>query len=375
MIRRIYAQDMDKYLKAQKVFVLYGPRQVGKTTLVRSYLASCNYKYRFDTGEDLEVRNLFSSQSLKEIKEYAQGYDLIVIDEAQYIENIGLGLKLLVDHVPQIRVIATGSASFELASKVGEPLTGRKVSRVLYPISQMELLGELNKYDLKARLAEYLIYGSYPEVITEATLTEKREILRELVNSYLLRDILQLERVKSPKILVDILKLLAFQIGKDVSLSEIASGVKVDYKTVARYLDILQKTFVIFAIPGFSRNMRKEVQKNKRYYFVDNGIRNALITNFNSLENRGDVGALWENFIVVEKLKINEYQRQFLNFYYWRTYAQEEIDLVSEGDGKLSAFEIKYSASKAKFPNTFKNAYPTSSLHVINKNNYLDFLS
>ena len=280
-IPRIY-QNLSKYLKPNKAVVIYGPRQVGKTTLIQDYLSDCKMKYKLTSGENIKVQNIFNSQDFDAIKEYAQDYELIVIDEAQKIKGIGQGLKILVDHVPGIKIIATGSSSFELAGQIGEPLTGRKKTLNLFPVSQIELSQLYNPSEIKEKLSEYLIYGCYPEVVATKNINKKKELLEEISQSYLLKDILELEKVKSSKILLDMLRLLAFQVGNEVSLTEIAQQVGIDYKTVARYLDLFEKSFVIYNLRGYSKNLRKEVTRKSKYYFYDNGIRNAIISNFNS---------------------------------------------------------------------------------------------
>ena len=375
MLHRFYLSIFDNLLQPNKVLVIYGPRQIGKTTLVREYLRRTSFKYRFHTGEDLRVQNLLGSRDLKALQEFAEGQQLLIIDEAQRVPDVGLGLKMLVDHVDGLRIIATGSASFDLSGKIGEPLTGRKTTRILYSLAQMELLAESEKFDLRSSLDGFLLYGSYPEVLTSTSKAAKKECLHELVGSYLLKDILELERVKNPRHLLDLLKLLAFRIGRDVSLGELASNLGIDAKTVARYLDLLEKSFVIVTLSGFSRNLRKEISKSRRYFFFDNGIRNAVISNLNSLDLRDDVGALWENFVVMERLKKSHYERSFKNFYFWRTYDQKEIDLIEEADGKLAGFELKYSKRTVKKPEEFLNTYPGSTFEVIHRQNYLDFVT
>ena len=375
MIGRFYDDKIEEYLKPSKVLLIYGPRRVGKTTLVKSYLRKTSYKYRFETGDDIRFREIIQSESLQHLKEYSEGYDLIAIDEAQRISQIGLGLKILVDHCPNLRIIATGSASFDLAYKLGEPLTGRKLTRILYPIAQLELKFNHNPYDLQEEVSNYLIFGSYPEVLNSTAKTEKIEYLNEITGSYLFKDILELERVKNSQVLLKLIRLLAFQIGKNVSLSELASQVGLDYKTVARYLDLFEKTFVITSLSGFSRNLRKEVTKSKRYYFLDNGIRNAVISNFNSLNLRNDIGALWENFVFIERLKRNEYLRKYANRYFWRTYDRQEIDLIEEKDGMIKGVEFKWSDKNIRSPKLFMDTYPESSFAVIHRKNYLDFVS
>ena len=357
MITRIY--NLEAEIQPGKVLVLTGARQVGKTTLLRDFLNKTPLKYRLDSGDNIRIQELFGSQDFDRILSYAEGYELIAIDEAQNIPNIGMALKILVDERPDLRVIATGSASFELTRQVGEPLTGRKKTCHLFPIAQLELLPELNRHDLRERLATFLIYGSYPEIVTEPSFQKKESLLNELVDSYLLKDVLALEKVKSPRTLLDLLKLLAFQIGKEVSLNELARQLHIDVKTVGRYLDLLEKSYVLVRSTGFSRNLRKEVTSKHRYYFTDNGILNAVISRFNPLDQRDDVGALWENFIVIERRKFLTYHGHPIPLYFWRTYSQQEIDWVEERDGKLFGYECKWSHRKQpKPPREWKNSYP-----------------
>ncbi len=369
---RIY--QLEKYLNPNKVLILYGPRQVGKTTLLNDFLQKSDYKYKLGNGDDIRVQELFSSRNFDAILSYAGGYDLIAIDEAQRIPNIGLGLKILVDNLPGIRVIATGSSSFELSGQVGEPLTGRKNTLTLFPLSQLELKQIYNEFELHQQLNHYLIFGGYPEVL----LAEKRESkiarLEELAYSYLVKDILELERVKSSKILLDLLRLLAFQVGSQVSLNELATQLKIDVKTVARYLDLFEKAFVIFNVRGFSRNLRKEMTKKSKYYFYDNGIRNALIANFNDLSIRNDIGQLWENFIFIERYKKRLYQRISANVYFWRTWDKKEIDLIEDREGKLYGFECKWKDQKIKPPREWVEKYHGASFNVITRENYLNFI-
>jgi len=326
---------MEQDLQAGKVLVLYGPRRVGKSTLLEEYLKGLGLKYRLVTGDDLRTREALESQSVKRLQEFAEGLELLAIDEAQRVEGIGYGLKILVDHCPDLRIIATGSASFDLANKVGEPLTGRKKTRILYPLAQMELIEWKSRFEITEMLETFLVYGSYPETLTSRSNRDRVEYLLEVTGSYLFRDILEIERVKNSRLLMDLLRLLAFQIGRDVSLSELGKNLGIDSKTVARYLDLLEKGFVIRSLSGFSRNLRKEVAKSKRYYFLDNGIRNAVINRFNPLRERDDVGELWENFMFIERMKRNEYRRHLASPCFWRTYDQREIDLVEEEGGRL----------------------------------------
>ncbi len=373
LINRIL--NIESNLTPGKALILYGPRRAGKTTLLKSYLTSCGLRYRLETGDDVRIRNLFGAGDLKEILAFAEGFGLMAIDEAQQIPAIGMGLKILVDHRPDLRIIATGSSSFDLAGAVGEPLTGRKRTLTLFPISQMELKQKLNSYDLRRRLEEYLVYGSYPEVVTTAGRKEKIELLEEMTGSYLLKDVLALERIRSSRTLVDLLKLISFQVGSEVSLNELSTQVKLDVKTVGRYLDILEKAFVIIRVGGFSRNMRNEVTSKAKYYFLDNGVRNAVIGQYNLLNSRNDAGALWENFVIAERLKKRSYTGIYGTFHFWRTYDGKEIDYVEERDGGLFGFECKWSLKKqVKPPKKWQEAYPEATFTLVTPDNYLDFV-
>lgn len=373
-ISRAY-KNLDTYIKPNKALIIFGARQVGKTTLLQDYLHTTKLKYKLDSGDNIHIQQLLDSQDIDKIVEYAQGYDLITIDEAQKIKNVGQGLKILIDNIPGIKIIATGSSSFELAGQIGEPLTGRKITLTLYPISQFELETIYNRYELKSRLEEFLIFGSYPEIITSNNKTEKIRLLNEIASSYLLKDILELERVKSSKILIDLLRHLAFQIGSEVSLTEIAQKIGIDYKTVARYIDLFEKAFVLYNLRGFSRNLRKEITKKSKYYFYDTGIRNAIISNFNSLDIRNDAGILWENFLFMERLKKQAYKNIDTNNYFWRTWDQKEIDLIEEHGGKLFGYEFKWGNKSVKAPKEWLNTYPDADFSVINQDNYLDFIT
>ncbi len=373
MIKRFY--ELNNFIKKQKVLIIYGPRRAGKTTLLKHFLNSTELKYRLDSGDNIKIQQVLSSQDFSSILDYASGYDLIAIDEAQEIPNIGMGLKILIDQMDELVVIATGSSSFELSQKLGEPLTGRKKTLILYPLAQMELYPLYNKYELKEKLEEFLIFGSYPEVITAKDRKEKIDILQELSESYLLKDVLTLDRIRSSRQLIELLKLISFQVGSEVSLNELASQVKIDVKTVGRYLDILEKAFVIKKLGGFSRNLRKEVVSKGKYYFLDNGIRNAVISQYNRIEDRNDTGQLFENFIIMERIKANHYKNIPVMYYFWRTYDRQEIDLVEERDGKLFAFGFKWSEKrKKKIPPDWERAYPQTEYEIINRDNYPEFI-
>lgn len=374
MFTRAY-EPLEQYLQPNRVLLIYGPRRVGKTTLLQNLLSKTSLKYKLDSGDNIRTQQILSSQDFSQILAYVEGYELLAIDEAQNIPNIGMGLKIIVDQAPNIQVIATGSSSFELAGQVGEPLTGRKRMLALYPMAQSELRTTLNRFELEEKLTDFLIFGSYPEVLLATTRKQRIEIISEIANSYLLKDILTFDRVKSSRTLLDLLKLLAFQIGNEVSLNELATQLGVESRTVQRYLDLLEKAFVIFRLSGFSRNLRQEVTNKAKYYFLDTGIRNALIAQFNSPDQRNDLGQLWENFIVIERLKCRMYAGIHANMYFWRTYDQQEIDLVEERDGRLFGYEIKWSFKKPpSAPRSWRGSYPESEFKIIHPDNYLDFI-
>lgn len=374
MYKRIY-DNIYEFLEKNKVLAIYGPRRVGKTTLINQFLKNSQLKYKFDNGDNIKIQEILSSNDFNRIKEYAEGYELIVIDEAQNIQNIGMGLKIIADQISEIMVIATGSSSFDLKSRIGEPLTGRKISLILFPISQLELNQTLNKFDLKQRLEDYLIFGSYPEVLMTDHKEKKIDILNELVESYLYKDILALERIKGARVISNLVKLLAFQIGNEVSFNELSENLGIDVKTVQRYIDLLEKSFVIYSLGSLSRNLRKEVKTKNKYYFYDNGVRNAVISQFNSFDLRNDIGQLWENFFIIERRKMRSYKKIYGNSYFWRMYGGDEIDLIEERDGKYFCFECKWNLKKEKLPpRVWSENYTDYEYNVIHKNNYLDFI-
>lgn len=367
-------QDIEHELEPKRVLVIYGPRRVGKTTMLNAYLKEQSGKKVFyATGDDAELREVFKSEYRKKILDFARPYDIIALDEAQYIPSIGLGAKMMIDAFPEKNIILTGSSSLDLSNKIGEPLTGRHFTLNLFPLSQGEIEG--SHFELNTFLEDLLLYGSYPEVLNEPDTQRKIKLLNELVSSYLFKDVLMLEAIRYPDLLNEILKCVAFQVGNEVSLNEIAVTVKTDVKTVGRYLNLLEKMFIIKRVRGFSRNLRNEISKKAKYYFLDNGIRNAVISQFNSLSLRNDIGALWENFIFMELLKKSEIENTFDNYYFWRTHTGQEIDIVKETNGHLSAIECKWSKNNNSEPALWKKTYPDASFEVVHKDNYLDFFN
>ena len=368
-------ENLRKLVVPGKVVVIYGARRVGKTTLLNRYIGDKSTSdILFVNGDDIVARQYLESQSIEKLRDFVGNTSLLIVDEAQYIEKIGLNLKLIIDHVPNIMVVATGSSSFELARDVGEPLTGRKFVLKLFPLAQMEISQIEKRHETQSNLEARLLFGSYPEVVTTRNNHLREEYMREMISSYLFKDILALEGIRYSNKLLRLLQLLAFQIGAQVSLTELGRQLGMSKNTVERYLDLLEKVFVIFRLSGFSRNLRKEITKSHRFFFYDNGIRNALIGNFNPLEIRNDVGQLWENYVIAERMKRQEYLREATNSYYWRTYDKKEIDLVEERRGKLFGYEIKWTKSRAKAPKEWHDNYPAADFEIINKENYLQYI-
>lgn len=366
--------NIQEHLEPNKVLVIHGPRQVGKTTLLNQFLAKTELTYKFFSGDDKNFAKDFSQCDIEFIKKLLGGTQLLAIDEAHKIEDVGRALKIAVDFIPGLYVIVTGSSSFDLSNVTDEPLTGRKNIVQLYPLSLSELADTYGIYQTKRALADYLTYGMYPNVVTYPTYDQKQNRIIEISDSYLIKDILEFDKVKKSKTVVELLKLLAFQIGSEVSTKELADKLGLDAKTVKRYLDLLEKSFVILQLTGFSRNLRNEVTKMSKYYFYDLGIRNALIANFNTLDLRNDVGHLWENFAIMERVKANFYNGIHTNYYFWRTYEQKEIDLIEERGGNLYGYEFKWTEDRVRAPKEWLETYKNASYAVITSNNYDEFL-
>lgn len=373
MLQRTITEIIVKDLKPAHVTVLFGARRTGKTCLMSHIKERLNdKKILMLNGEDFDVATVLSSGRQERLKNLAAGYDYLFIDEAQTIPNIGRNLKLLVDSQKETGVFVTGSSSFDLRGQVGEPLTGRSRFFNLYPL----ILNEITEgyMDALQMLPTILVYGTYPQVFIEKNLEEKQHILESIRNGYLLKDVLQLDNLKDRLFVMNLLRLLAFQIGNDVSYNEIANNLGTTVKTIQRYLDILEKAFIIFRLNGFSMNLRKEISKSPRIYFWDNGIRNIIISRLNPLENRDDAGKLWENFCISERVKLNNYKSTYANHYFWRTYDRQEIDLIEEKGGELSAFEMKWGNKRPDVPKAFAVAYPNATFQVVNKESFFEFL-
>jgi predicted AAA+ superfamily ATPase len=364
----------DKLKTTEKVVIIYGARQSGKTTLAKYIIDKLGLR-TLSINADLErYIDVLSSRDLKRLTSLVSGYEMLFIDEAQRIPDIGINLKILKDEIPLLKLLVTGSSSLTLADSISEPLTGRKWTYNLYPLSLQELAATKNKFELSEELNDLLIFGSYPEVYTTVNKADKTELLYEISSSYLYKDILELSNIKYPRKIRDLLRLLAFQIGSEVSVFELSKNLGINKETVDNYIDLLEKAFIIFRVSGYSKNLRKEVRKQDKFYFYDLGIRNAVIDNLSYLDRRNDIGMLWENFIISERKKYLHYNRINATGYFWRTYTGAELDYVEEFDGKLNAFEIKYSKKTVNPPKTWTENYPGSSFKVINKENYLDFI-
>jgi predicted AAA+ superfamily ATPase len=369
--RHIQTKLESELRNGDKIILLFGARQVGKTTLVQRILAHNTYRALSINADELRFINVLSSRDLRQLRDLTGGYELLFIDEAQRIPEIGLNLKLMADNIPDLRIIATGSSSLHLASQTREPLTGRAWTHTLYPVALCELAHHYNPFELGDMLPERLIYGSYPELFFLEGREAKQDYLRNLTSSYLYKDILEISSIRHSHKLQNLLKLLAFQIGQEVSFNELGTQLGMSKDTVAAYVDLLEQSYVIFRLAGFSRNLRKEVSKRDKIYFWDVGVRNTIIGNLNPLTERNDTGQLWENLMISERRKWLAYQGALGSVYFWRTYGGAEIDLVEEREGRLFAFEYKWKKKHVRVPETFLNAYPEAVFEVITPQNFL----
>ena len=363
-----------KKLQPNKVVILFGARRVGKTMLVKEILSNVNEPILRLNGDDIHVHDKLSIRSIENYKQILGTCKLLYIDEAQKISEIGLKLKLMIDEIEGLRIIISGSSSFDIHKNAVEPLTGRKYTITLYTLSENEYTQIENNINKMDKVRERLVFGNYPELLHLPDRQDKVDYLNEMISSYLLKDILVYEHIKNSQKIFNLLRLIAFQIGGEVSLQELGIQLGISKNTVEKYLDLLSKVFILHKVEGFSRNLRKEITKNSRWYFLDNGIRNAVIANFNPLHARNDIGALWENYMISERLKYQEYRRISSNNYFWRTYEQQEIDWVEERDGSLFGYEFKWKEEKVKIPTQWKSAYPDASFELININNFSEWL-
>lgn len=373
MITRFVIQHITDDLFEGKAILLFGPRQVGKTTAIRRMLAEQDQTYLLLNADESDVRELLQDATSSQLNNIFGEHKIVFIDEAQRIENIGITLKLITDSLKDVQVIATGSSAFDLASQTQESLTGRKYEHFMLPLSFGEMVNHHGLLEEKRQLQQRLIYGYYPEIVANATKAEKH--IKLLTNSYLYKDLLQLEAIKKPALLTKILKALALQVGSEVSFQEISRLVGADYHTVEKYIDLLQKAFVIFSLPALSRNVRNEIRKGQKIYFYDNGVRNAIIGNFHPITNRTDIGALWENFLIVERMKWLRQQQLEKDRFFWRTTQQQEIDYLEETPVGFAAYEFKWNNKKlSRFSRTFLNAYPVQVTETITPENFIHFL-
>lgn len=373
-LKREIADNILKKLQPNKVVIVFGARRVGKTVLVKEILEKLDEPVLTLNGEDINVHDKLAIRSVENYKQLIGSYKVLYIDEAQKIPDIGLKLKLMVDEIEGIKVIISGSSSFDLTKEAGEPLTGRKHTFILYALSENEYNQIENSISKIDKLRERLIFGNYPELLQLSDKADKIDYLNDMVSSYLLKDILVYENIKNSQTIFNLLRLIAFQLGGEVSLQELGKQLGISKNTVEKYLDLLSKVFILHRIEGFNRNLRKEITKNSRWYFLDNGIRNAIIANFNPIEARNDIGQLWENYMISERLKYQEYKKISSNNYFWRTYEKQEIDWVEERGGTLCGYEFKWKEDKVKIPAQWETAYPNASFEVINNSNFEDWL-
>ena len=374
-IQRQLESRIKQYLVSGKVNLLVGARRVGKTFLLKKIIKESEESYLWLNGDDESTHDLLAERTVTNYKRLTSGISLLVIDEAQMIKDIGLKLKLMIDEIPNLKIIASGSSAFALSYKIGEPLVGRGHWHTMYPVTQSELKNHESYVDTLRNLEERLLYGTYPEVLQISYLQEKIQYLKEITNSYLFKDLLTFDEIRNSDKIKTLLKLIAFQVGKEVSYDELGKQLGMSKNTVEKYLDLLSKVFVIYKVGAFSRNLRKELSKSSRWYFYDNGIRNALVDNFSPLSLRNDVGELWENYLMTERLKKNKYANNDAEMYFWRTYDQQEIDCIEIKNQEILAFEFKWGNQKAKIPKAFAEAYPEAKFEIISKENYLDFIT
>jgi predicted AAA+ superfamily ATPase len=374
IIKREISNSILGKLKPNKVVIISGARRTGKTFLLKEIIKNIKEPYMLLNGEDFNTSLLLSKRSAENYRQLIGSKKYLLIDEAQKIPEIGSILKLMVDELPGIRIIATGSSAFDLGNLAGEPLTGRKYTINLFPLSEREFNQAESPVDRPDTLKQRLVFGCYPELINIRDVSEKKDYLNELVSSYLLRDILAYENIKHSGKIFNLLRLLAYQIGSEVSYNELGKNLSMSKNTVDKYLDLLSKVFILFKVEGFSRNLRKEVTKSPKWYFYDNGIRNAIIASYNTIDLRNDTGQLWENYMISERIKYQHYKQYWTNNYFWRTYDQQEIDWVEEREGEINGFEFKWSETHAREPVAWRKTYPRAGFTVINRDNYSEWL-
>jgi len=374
MITRILKEQLSSRIGKGKVIILIGPRQVGKSTLLREIQKESSQPTMFINCDEPDMRLMLENVTSTQLQSMVGTNKIVMIDEAQKVLHIGDTLKLMADNIKDVQIVATGSSTFELSNKINEPLTGRKFEFIMYPISILELVNQHGKTEEQRLLERRMIYGLYPDIVNNPG--NEQEYLLELTNSYLYKDILAFQNIRKPEVLNKLLTGLALQLGQEVSYNELSQLIGVDKATIEKYIELLEKCFVVFRLSSFSRNLRNELKRTRKVFFYDNGVRNAILNNFSPLALRQDVGALWENFMISERVKQNSYARDYRKIYFWRTQTQQEIDLLEEKDGVLFAYEFKWNPKRqAKIPKSFVDAYPNYRFEVITSGNYIDFLT
>ena len=375
IFKRALQSRIEKLIGRNKVILVFGTRRIGKTVLIQEIKSGYSGKSLLLNAEDFDIQELLNHRSVANYKRIIGDTTLLIIDEAQTIDGIGAVLKLMIDSLPELTIIATGSSSFDLLNKTGDPLTGRQYQFHLYPLAQMEIKEQETYIETTQNLDERLIFGSYPELLRLPTYQEKGEYLLQLIQSYLLKDILAFEGIRNSDKIVRLLRLIAFQMGNEVSYTELAAQLAMSRTTVETYLDLLSKVFIIYKLSAYSTNARKEISKGSKWYFYDNGIRNAMINDFKLPALRNDMGALWESYLLSERIKKNDYGANNIQYYFWRTYNQQEVDLIELKDGQMSGYEFKYSPDKkVRAPASFSSAYPDAGFTSISKDNYLNWI-
>jgi len=375
MINRDISNSIKNRLKSSnRIVIIYGARQLGKTTLAMQIIKELKLKTLHINADLNKHHDILSSRDLKKLKDLTEGYNLLFIDEAQRIKNLGINLKILHDELPQLKVLVTGSSSFDIAYQISDSLAGRKWLHTMYPLSMHELSAKMNKYELSESIDDFMTYGLYPEVYTTKTNADKMEMLEEIVSSYLYKDVLELSRIRNSIKIHQLLELLAYRIGSEISINKLSQELEMSRDAVIHYLDLLEKSFVIYRLQGYSKNLSKEVRKKDKYYFYDLGIRNMLIEDFRPIEKRQDVGAIWENFFIMERIKYLRYKGDRSKFFFWRVYTGGEVDFVEVLGKQINGLEIKYGNKKPKPSKTWVDTYPQAEYTVVNRENFLDFV-
>ncbi len=373
-IKRKIQDEIESSLFKGKILILYGARQVGKTTIIKELEKKYSEDALYLNCDEPDIREKLTNKTSTELKQFVSGKKLVLIDEAQRVKNIGISLKLLTDNFPEIQIVATGSSSFELSNEISEPLTGRKIEFRLYPFSLEELCQMSSKMEITRMLEKYILFGMYPEVLFSND-RDAPKVVSAIAESYLYKDVLEYQNIRKPEVIQKLLQALALQIGQEVSYKELGMLLSIDKITLEKYIDLLEKAFIIFKLSPLSRNLRKEIGKMRKIYFYDLGIRNSLIKNFNTLSLRDDTGALWENFLIAEKIKNNDNAGKRVNSFFWRTYDQKEIDYVEESGGAINGYEIKWNTDKFKEQKLFTETYKNSTVKLVSKNNFWEFIT